>query len=252
MKITIPDQEFFLSERWRKFVDAHIKSIIRGSKVSCEIVYEPDNDAVAYTNGSHIWINAASEIISFYTLLSRRASAFLGVLNHELAHILFLDFEKEKKISEDIRNGILPAQLTGSPETNGEIEAAMQEEAFRGVFDAFYSETSNIVADAHDEYKMCSRYEGDVASSIECAASVLQSTVRCFEDQVADSESVLGRGFQLTAPSYIERREMIRKAFTLTLQNHQRASGSSQCSRKFDNRCKHFRKCSANYQRRLQ
>lgn len=66
----------------------------------------------------------------------------------------------------------------------------MQEEVFRVIFNAFYDETSNIVADAHDEYKMCSRYEGDVADSIECASSVLQSTVRCFEDQVADTNSI--------------------------------------------------------------
>ena len=51
------------------------------------------NKDVAYTNGSMIFLNTANELSSGYVTLNAKAACLAGIIAHECAHKLYLDFD---------------------------------------------------------------------------------------------------------------------------------------------------------------
>lgn len=97
---TITDEEIFTSEKFKSRMQNIVNSILykqfRQPKVSFE--HDPKSSCTAYTDGTETHINTANGVIQYYTKRESRILTIIGILSHECAHILYLQFKEENAI----------------------------------------------------------------------------------------------------------------------------------------------------------
>ncbi len=188
----IQDKDIFLSPQFHKtlqgFVDAILIKRIK-KKASLTIDYnEQPNTPIACTTGTNIYLNSGNRVSNTYTSQTNRFLALLGILFHECAHILYLDFDAEKRIKDDLTdNGNYYGTFDSSDtDTVEEIIEAMQNPTYRPIFVSLYHQLSNTFSDAHDEGKACSEFHGLVERGITLSAEALRSLSDSVETMTKD------------------------------------------------------------------
>ena len=156
-------------------------------QVSLDIQVDLSPEApVAFTTGSYVFMNAANPVSEFYVDPVSQVLAFCGIRFHETAHILYLDFDGEKKALDTIFSGKF---YGAEPETETlEEDDALEElkdamKAYPAIFKKVYAEISNIISDPHDEAKIIDRYGGFVEECLDFSTCSLMTTCPSVEQQ---------------------------------------------------------------------
>ncbi len=187
---SMSDRDVFLSDEFRQYTLRLADFILRKHKLySLDILYDSNMDTVAYTDGKKIVWNTGNEIAAHPKHLEGRFKVNMGILFHETAHKLFLDFNTSNRALTTIENG----KLFGSfPVKSGsDEELAMQEmeevltKGYGGAMARVYGHISNIINDGHDEDRMKGCFPGFIASCIEAAGEAQMELAPTLEEVIA-------------------------------------------------------------------
>lgn len=194
------DEEFFTSPQFERYATSLADFILRKHRLySMDMVYQKDSDGpIAYTDGKKIFWNTANRLASAPNTLERRFKTNMGILFHETAHKLFLDFEAENKLLDTLQNG----SLQGSFQTGGDSElekahAELEQVISNGYGPAVaevYADLYNRIADGHDEAAMKKCFPGFITDCIITANNVQMDkspTLRELIDSRADSYGIV-------------------------------------------------------------
>ena len=91
------------------------------SKIIIQMFHDESSSMTGGTDGNNIIINTGNSLVMFFSGLFEKYMAAMGLVFHEVSHILFTDFDKEKEMSEEIKNGKLYGELP-LPQTQDEQE----------------------------------------------------------------------------------------------------------------------------------
>ena len=157
------DQEFFDNDAFRNYAGKLAEFILRNGKRKhrLSMKYQPADKAVAYTDGEMIYLNTGNHIAANPKLLERRFRVNMGILFHECAHKLFLDFTVTKKAITGIRNGSLYGKVEtyGDPaldDAKAELEKLLSQ-GYQESVARLFGHLCNILDDGHDEAASATR-----------------------------------------------------------------------------------------------
>lgn len=138
------------------------------------IRYDAPN-VTAATNGQRIILNPAAALVQYYDTAESRFEAFQGLFFHEMAHVVFLDFEAEDRAIRSIQNsgklyGAAPKEnlLTAQEKADWKELSELLEKNDQAVrlMVAVFHTISNVISDVHDENRMINRYGSWVGEGI--------------------------------------------------------------------------------------
>ena len=193
------DQELFTSTEFATYAGRLADFILRKHRLyNLDIQFITDPDAyVAYTDGQKIVLNAGNVIAQFPKLLERRFKTNMGILFHECAHKLFLDFDINGKILDQIASGTLYGNFVtdGDPaleQAKTELETVTSSPYSKAIAKV-YATLCNIIDDGHDEAAMKRSFPGFIATCIETASEVQMES----SDSLCDAISARRDSFSI-------------------------------------------------------
>lgn len=156
-------------------------------------------DFVACTDGDDIYINGTNGLTKKYRSDIAKYYAVLGILFHEVAHIVYNDFATHQTACRAIERGELLYQKALEDEfpgdaNLGEFLDALKEKKYTSVFTRSLHEVANCIADAHDEEKIIWARGGPeafIGKSIAHSTEALWSSTTPLEDM---EKAVGGKG----------------------------------------------------------
>lgn len=146
-----------------------------------------------WTTGEDVCLNIANQFAAHYSKPYEQFITMRGIVFHECGHILFLDFDEEKKALQSIKDGTLYGTIP-TPQTLEEDAAltemldALRRPEYRPIFVEVYSEVSNSIDDPHDEWKLIREFGGIVEQGIVLLREALLRTIPFAEDFAASEE----------------------------------------------------------------
>ena len=173
---TMTDAQLFGSDAFFNFAEGMVAVLLkphRNFRLKMEHS-EQSGGPVAYTDGQVIYLNTGNPIAAKLDNLQRRFSVNMGILMHECAHKLFLDFPSDRKAMAALENGSLYGEEPvysepGQIQALNEIKQALADQNYNSVIVELYHELSNIISDGHEEFVMKQAYPGYVKQCIEAA-----------------------------------------------------------------------------------
>lgn len=199
-------QEIFTSPEFAEHLQGLVNETMKiggkkTDKISVHVVSTPDSPA-GWTDGNEIYINTINSISSHYTLPLEQFIALRGICFHECSHVLYLDFNEEKKALKAIANGELYGELP-VPQTADddlmmhEMENALADPLYRPIFQQVFSDVTNTIDDPHDEGKIIRQFGGIVEQGIVLARESLLRSYDYAENIVAGKASDLEKVYSL-------------------------------------------------------
>ena len=197
MAAELKDEEIWLSAEFRNYARRLADFILRKHKLyKLDICYDTSECAsVAYTDGKDIVLNAGNVLAQHPKLLEGRFKVNMGVLFHETAHKLFLDFNIHKKGIDQLLSGNLWGNF--DPPAGSDLEANYEElkqamqDGYKKSILSVYREVLNIINDGHDEAVMKKCFPGFIAQCITAAGDVQMELSTPLEQNVANGVPAL-------------------------------------------------------------
>lgn len=154
---------------------------------------------IAYTDGDTIHINLTNSLVMKYRGDSQKYYAAMGILFHEVAHIVFNDFATAETATRLLGKGQMLYMNEFLSECAGEADLpefvdAVKQGKYAGVFVRALHEMANCIADAHDEEKIIWARGGPEAFIGKCIAHSTESlwgSTATLEDM---EKAVTGKG----------------------------------------------------------
>lgn len=203
MAAELKDEEIWMSSEFRHYCTRIADFILRKHKLySLDVQYDPSPDAfVAYTDGKKIVLNTGNCLANKPKLLEGRFKVNMGILFHECAHKLFLDFDTHNKGMNALRDGKFYGEFdipAGSDLEDNlhDMEQAMAD-GYRKTIAYVYKEVLNIINDGHDEASMKKCFPGFIAQCINAAGDVQMEESTSLEENVAKEGAELSIFFSL-------------------------------------------------------
>ena len=201
-KEKLTDEEVFSSQVFLNKILYLIKTMVKGEVIRLKF-QRKETLAPGYTDGSTLFASWDNSIVNFYHDRIARYFAILGIIFHEIGHILFLNFKEQRKCLDRILRGSFPGKEP-VPETDEQAEAlvavrkAMGDLKYRKLFFEVLKDIENSTTDPHDERKMIEKFGAFVEKAITFAAESLRSTLPPFEELVQKKpiELALDTAFQ--------------------------------------------------------
>ena len=188
-EMKISTKEFFLSSHLGEYMENVAEFMTKRYKRTVHISrdFDKKKDAIAYTNGDDIYINGDNELCNFYTNLSQKFYCWLGILFHEIAHLLYLDFPKLNEAIESMRDARWWPEcpdIDDVPLTDEITEYLRDKKATGAVISKALATLSNIVADVHDERAITARYGALVEKSLATSTYAMHETTPYLETRI--------------------------------------------------------------------
>lgn len=200
----IKEEEFFLNREFKRFVlnmvDSALTMIYKKVKmknpphIHVNIVYE-ENGETAYTDsGSYICLNTCSPLAQYCTQLQNKFEVSLGLVLHEISHILFMDGPGMNKFLNEYRsNGRIPLfniqkRSPEIQESYKEFKKVSQEPPYRKMFFGELNDLQNIKNDAEDELLISSFVTGFYMGCLNQLDVIHRETMASMEDSMCDLE----------------------------------------------------------------
>lgn len=185
------DQQIFTSPEFSRYATSLADFLLRNHRLySLDIKYIQSDDApVAYTDGRNIFLNTGNAIAAYPKLLERRFKTNMGILFHECAHKLFLDFRFNNKAMASISAGTLVGKFPEEPafaDIVAEIKDRVANPAYSGAIANIYNNIDNIICDGHDESAMKRCFPGFIAECITIAGEVQTEKAISLSEMIAD------------------------------------------------------------------
>lgn len=203
---TLDPQEIFTSPEFAEHLQGLVNETMKiggkaTSKISVNVVTTP-NSPPGWTDGNDIYVNTINSVSSHYTLPLEQFITLRGICFHECSHVLYLDFNEEKKALKSIGDGKLYGELP-VPQTAEddlmmhEMEDALADPLYRPIFQQVFSDVTNTIDDPHDEGKIIRRFGGIVEQGIVLARESLLRSFDYAENIVAGKGSDLEKIYSL-------------------------------------------------------
>lgn len=157
---TITEEELFRSSGIARYLQAVAEGIAERWERPPRVVLKERAAFVAKTDNDSIYINTGNRLVGNVSGTINKLKALLGILYHELSHILYSDFEFEKKMRETMLAGNFPGEEpTGvSKEALEKMKTLLKDPKWRQVFCHTYHDLENFVADRCDENSLIAAY----------------------------------------------------------------------------------------------
>lgn len=189
-------REVWTSESFARYCKSGVDFLTKDFTVPPTVeVLKDKSDFVAYTTGDKIVLNPYNSIAGWYVSTSAQIMANLGILYHEIGHVLFLDFEAEEKAKECIQTGtfygnppVLPLQSRDEEEKLKEFMGEYKAVKYAAIFEKIIHELVNIIADPHDEEKMAMTFGGVVEEAISFSTDAFWNNQKFLEDYTKEDE----------------------------------------------------------------
>lgn len=101
-------KEFFLSDTFRRNVSG-LSSLVSGrygtDALFAHVDWDQNKGDVAYTDNNKVYINAGNSLTTQAKSFADKYISVVGILGHELGHVLYTDFTLTKAIYENMKNG---------------------------------------------------------------------------------------------------------------------------------------------------
>lgn len=185
MRADITDADLYGSPELQKYLEDLSGTFIGRYGRPVQIFIEAAGEAfVAYTNGNQVHLNWQNRVIRIYRLPESRFAAFRGTFFHEIAHILYCDFDARNKAAQAMKNdGTLFPDWSGADMSETEqkdwaeiVQTAADHPEFRDVIEYIIQEVDNPLIDVHDEACMIAEWGDFVAEGLTMAKEALRST----------------------------------------------------------------------------
>ena len=144
----ITDEELFSSAAFAAYLTDIAEAVTKRYKrrLRVETIYDTSENAmIACTNNRNILINTGNYISQSMPYRKLKAESILGLVGHEVGHMLFTNFRISETYFSELSYGRLYPQMELSEE---------EQESF------------NILEDAYIEARICDRYTGRFATGI--------------------------------------------------------------------------------------
>lgn len=171
-KEAMSEVDVLMSPQMHKYLSTLADTMLFGRAQSPSIIVIADDPQItASTNGYRITLNALSGMCQDFTTPETRFAAFMGMLYHELSHILYNDFDAFNGAIDNLKNGVLPGEMpvASNDEEQTALDdmlTALKDANFAPIFCKVFNELDNTVADRHDEDKLIEEYGGTARESI--------------------------------------------------------------------------------------
>ena len=176
-KSKITEKEFFTSVAFRGYLADLAEATGNRYKKPIRIKTDWDENSsksAAYTNNSLIYINSANRITASFPTLLLKLASIIGLLAHELGHILFTDFKKLALLMDCINKSVFYPCI---PIPNTKPEETALDEILSGPFQECNKLALNLIAttthsimnrleDVYVDARMCHRFPGDYKNGI--------------------------------------------------------------------------------------
>ena len=190
------DEQLFGSEDFKAYIQYLIKAFVPDEDIEFFYQRYEDEIAAAYTNGKKLFASWDNTFTRSYNDQESRFFTILGLVFHEIGHVLFTDFASFTKGIRNISNGYLPA---GRPKADSlhedqmlsEIEEALHQESYQSLFSSIYKELENSVLDPHDERKMVEKFGAFVERAIFYMKETLRTSIIPLEKKMTLGRSEL-------------------------------------------------------------
>lgn len=184
------DKDIFTSPEFKKYATSLADFILRNHRLySLDIQFNDQEGAdVAYTDGKKIFLNVGNSIAAHPKLLERRFKTHMGILFHECAHKLFLDFAYKNRTLKKIEGGKLSGKFPSGPQFENAIRELTDVTAnplYSGAIANIYAYLANIIHDGHDEAAMKRCFPGFIAECITVAGEVQMETSLSLNEMIA-------------------------------------------------------------------
>lgn len=161
------DRALFMSDTFITYLKNTLASMT-GSKVYVlQVVWEPDNDDIAHTDGRMVFLNVGHPYVRHFKKQKMRFIYVMHMLFHEIGHLLDADLSRDfqkvlGKIATREHFFQLPPVLT-----NEELEAlkALKNPLLTNIFFELARTAYNCGLDTHDETAMANNYSAYVEQS---------------------------------------------------------------------------------------
>lgn len=175
-KRNITDQELFQSKGFAGYLTdiAEAASKRYQKKLNVTIGYdESEYGEIAYTDNKKIHINVANKLTGSFPTRRLRADSLIGLLGHEIGHVIYTDFKALKLCLQSITTGrMYPREPSNLPPSD---QLALEE--FREyylnedkiaiqVVMKVVSTINNILEDIYIETRMCDTFPGSFKTGI--------------------------------------------------------------------------------------
>lgn len=203
---TLDPQEIFTSPEFAEHLQGLVNETMKiGGKATSEIsvnVVTTPNSPPGWTDGNDIYVNTINSVSSHYTLPLEQFITLRGICFHECSHVLYLDFNEEKKALKSIGDGKLYGELPVPQAAEDdlmmhEMEDALADPLYRPIFQQVFSDVTNTIDDPHDEGKIIRRFGGIVEQGIVLARESLLRSFDYAENIVAGKGSDLEKIYSL-------------------------------------------------------
>ena len=182
----IKEEDIYSSNHLLRYLNGLALTILKKNDLDISVFGDEDCGITAMTDKKAMLINYANGIIRYFPELEQRFVCFMGMFFHELAHVLFCDFNADSKamryIAEGHFYGQTPTGMNAEEEAAWtEMETALQNPLARKIFIDLFDDYSNIIDDRHDEDSIMDLYGSFVEEGIFLARDSLHSGSRLFE-----------------------------------------------------------------------
>lgn len=150
---TISPNELFGSKDFQDYFSRIAEGLTEkwGNAPTIRISNDGENGPVAYTDGDVVHLNRTNSLVGKVKGLYKKFLVMLGIGFHELAHIIYLDFDGDHYQLERLEKGELPGAGPFTGEAADELRAALKSRNWQTFFQGLYHRLSNFAADNHDE-----------------------------------------------------------------------------------------------------
>lgn len=211
----LTDQQIFTSPTYNSYIKRKAENIITGAfytlrkegfnaseyeekkmlnSLSTEMDFIPSGDT-AYTAMSilgdrHIWINAACDLVELQEEREYKHCAVLGLLYHEIGHMLFTDFPTISAWKYQLKDGVwFPERPAGGNAVNGiNLEAKMKDSVFCRLLAMCADHIENAIEDGFIEREMKEMYSSRGAECINTMNSAMEDMVKTLEECEKDDK----------------------------------------------------------------
>ena len=195
IKKTLTPEDIFTSTSFHEHINNLVQTLVAGRRddVQLHLFYDVTSDTAAMIQGSTITANMGCPLVRYYSDYTNKYLSALGLVFHQVAHLLYLDFDFHRTVIANLREG----QLTGDlPEIAAadtelaaqqrlaleEMQAALGEKAYREIFVYIYTNILRCIYDPHNEDRLIQDYGEFVETSLTLVREVLKSNAVIFED----------------------------------------------------------------------
>ncbi len=173
----IDDKTLFTSSNMQSYLKSISSGFLR--KIHCSIksvavhvVYNKNDETVAYTDTYKVYINAGCDLVREQTDQTQRLRAVRGLLAHELGHVAYTNFSTAEICVSRLSNGVLFPDPVESPSywfkpgLDG-FKNALADPAAREIVLHIVNEVSNELEDGYIEERIIEGRHGILTDDLE-------------------------------------------------------------------------------------